>query len=299
MKSLIPRILVVAAMFLFVSCSKEVSKELSHDATPTQGDFYATIDGNQWNADSLQLILVNNNGVSISGLSKTGGEISMLLPEFKTGTFTLNAASLPFSFYVDVFGSLTDVYYSNSGSATGTVTIASIDTINHLVSGSFQFKLVNPSDNSIKNITNGVFSYVPYSKGSGSGTTTPPAGTDTLKAKADGILFNPYQITTSVGSGQLVLAGIATDGTTMALLMPDNITPGSYNLDFGTGTYIGIFNPPGVTVGLVSQANGTLTILSHNTVTKRIVGTFSFIATPISSGTPVTITEGYFSVTYQ
>jgi hypothetical protein len=272
---------------------------LSHDAIPTQGNFYATIDGKQWNADSLQLILVNNNGVTISGLSKTGGEISILIPEFKTGTFTLSAASLPFSFYVDVFGNLTDVYYSNSGSATGTVTIASIDSVNHLMSGSFQFKLVNPSNNSIKTVTNGVFSYVPYSKGTGTGTTPPPTGTDTLKAKADGILFNPYQITTSVGSGQLVLAGIATDGTTMALLMPDNITPGSYSLDFGTGTYIGIYNPPGVTVGLVSQTNGTLTIISHDPVAKRIVGTFSFIATPISSGTPVTITEGYFSITYQ
>jgi hypothetical protein len=299
MKSLLPRILIAAVMFLYVSCSKETSKELSHDAIPTQGNFYATIDGKQWNADSLQLILVNNNGVTISGLSKTGGEISILIPEFKTGTFTLSAASLPFSFYVDVFGNLTDVYYSNSGSATGTVTIASIDSVNHLMSGSFQFKLVNPSNNSIKTITNGVFSYVPYSKGTGTGTTPPPTGTDTLKAKADGILFNPYQITTSVGSGQLVLAGIATDGTTMALLMPDNITPGSYSLDFGTGTYIGIYNPPGVTVGLVSQTNGTLTIISHDPVAKRIVGTFSFIATPISSGTPVTITEGYFSITYQ
>jgi hypothetical protein len=200
---------------------------------------------------------------------------------------------------VDVFGSLTDVYYSNSGSANGTVTIASIDTVNHLISGSFQFKLVNPSDNSIRTVTNGVFSNIPYTKGAGSGNTPPPTGTDTLKANADGILFNPYQITTSLGSGQLVLAGIATDGTTMALLMPDNVTPGSYNLDFATGTYIGIYNPPGVTVGLVSQANGTLTIISHDTVAKRIVGTFSFIATPISSGTPVTITNGYFSVSYQ
>ena len=98
----------------------------------------------------------------------------MLLPEFKTGTYTLNASSLPFSFYANVFGSLTDVYYSNSGSAAGTVTITSIDTVNHLVSGSFQFTLVNPSDNSTKTVTSGIFSYVPYS--GGSGNTTPTSG---------------------------------------------------------------------------------------------------------------------------
>ncbi|HEY4965756.1 MAG TPA: DUF6252 family protein [Puia sp.] len=298
MKSLLPRNLLAAALFLFVSCSKEMSKELSHNVVITQGNFYATVDGNQWNADSLQLILVNNNGVTISGLSKTGAEISILIPEFKTGTYTLNASSLPFSFYVNVFGNLTDVYYSNSGSAAGTVTIASIDTLNHLVSGSFQFTLVNPSDNSTKSVTSGIFSYVPYSGGSGN-STPPPVSTDTLKANADGNPFSPFQITTNVASNQLVIAGITTDGTTMALLMPANITIGSYNLDFGTGIYIGIYNPPGVTIGLVSQANGTLNIISHDVVAKRIIGTFSFIATPISSGTPVTITEGYFSVSYQ
>ncbi len=298
MKSPLLRILIAASLFLFVSCSKEISKELSQGATPTQGDFYSTIDGRQWTADSLQLILVNNNGVTISGLSKTGDEISILLPEFKTGTYTLNAASLSFSFYVNVFGNLTDVYYSNSGSATGSVTIASIDTVHHLVSGSFQFTLVNPSDNSTKSVTSGIFSYVPYSGGSGT-TTPPPASNDTLTANVGANPFQTYQITTEVSSGQLVIAGIATDGTTMALLMPDNIIPGSYSFDFGTGSYIGIYNPPGVTVGLVSQNNGTLTIISHNAVNKRIIGTFSFIASPISSGTSVTITGGYFSITYQ
>ena len=298
MKSPLTRILIALALFLFVSCSKEMSKELSHDATPTQGNFYSTIDGKQWNADSLQLVLVDNNGVTISGLSKTGEEISILLPEFKTGTFTLNASSLPFSFYVNVFGNLTDVYYSNSGDATGTVTIASIDSVHHLISGSFQFVLVNPSDNSTKSITSGIFSYVPYTAGSGI-ITPPPSSKDTLNAKVDGNLFSPYQITTEVSSGQLIIAGITTDGSTMALLMPDNITPGTYSLDFGTGTYIGIYNPPGVTIGLVSQNNGTLTILSHDPVAKKIVGTFSFIASPISSGTPVTVSEGYFSITYQ
>jgi hypothetical protein len=297
MKSPLTRILIAIALFLFVSCSKEMSKELSHDAVPTQGNFYSTIDGAQWNADSLQLILVNNNGVTISGLSKTGDEISILLPEFKTGTYNLNATSLPFSFYVNVFGSLTDVYYSNSGTATGTVTIASIDSVHHLVSGSFQFTLVNPSDNSTKSVTSGIFSYVPYSGGSGS--VTPPTNKDTLEANVDGNLFNPYQITTEVSGGQLIIAGITSDGSTMALLMPDNITPGTYSLDFGTGIYIGIYNPPGVTNGLVSQNNGTLTIISHDTVAKKITGTFSFIASPISSGTPVTITEGHFSITYQ
>ncbi len=165
MKSRLPRIILAALLFLQVSCTKEESKESGHGTIPPQGNFYATIEGNQWDADSLQLIQVGNNGVMISGLSKTGIEISMVLPEFKTGTYTLNASSLPFAFYVNLLGSLTDVYYTNEGSAAGTVTISSIDTVNHLVSGNFQFTLVNPSDNSTKTVTKGVFSYIPYTGG--------------------------------------------------------------------------------------------------------------------------------------
>jgi len=298
MKSRLPRIIVAALLVLLISCSKEVSQETGHQTVPAQGNFYATIEGVQWDADSLQLIQVGNNGVIISGLSKTGIEISIALPTFKTGTYTLNASSIPFAFYVDLFGSLANVYYSNAGSASGNVTISSIDTTNHLVSGSFQFNLVNPSDNSSKSVTSGVFAYIPYSGGTVP-VTPPGTAIDTLKASVDGSLFTPFQITASATGGQLVVAGITSDGASLALLMPDNITPGSYNLDFGTGIYIGVYNPPGTTVGLVSQANGVLTIISHDTIAKRITGTFSFIASPISSGTPVTITEGYFSISYQ
>jgi hypothetical protein len=297
MKSCIPHLILAAIIFLFGSCSKELSNENGHGTTIQKGDFYATVDGKQWDADSLQLVQLNNYGVTISGLSKTGIEISMVLPEFKTGTYTLSAASIPFAFYVDLLGSLTDVYYSNSGTAAGTVTISSIDTVNHLVSGSFQFTLVNPSDNSTKSVTNGVFAYIPYTGGTGP-ITQPGTALDTLTAKVGTSLFSPFQITSSAAGGQLVIAGITTDGATLALLMPDNVTAGSYDFDFGTGIYIGVYNPPGTTIGLVSQASGTLKIITHDTVAKRITGTFSFIATPITSGTPVTITEGYFSISY-
>ena len=65
---------------------RRLSKETAKGTPIVNGDFYATIDGTQWNADSLQLALVSNNGFSITGLSKTGDQISMLLPDLKTGT---------------------------------------------------------------------------------------------------------------------------------------------------------------------------------------------------------------------
>ena len=79
MKSRLPRIILTAILVLLVSCSKELSQETGHQTTPAQGNFYATIEGVQWDADSLQLIQVGNNGVIISGLSKTGIDQNMSL----------------------------------------------------------------------------------------------------------------------------------------------------------------------------------------------------------------------------
>ena|ERR1700676_2688046 len=284
-------------LFSFLACTKEVSKENNGLVTgPGTSDFYATIDGKLWNADSLKLVLVSSNGVSINGLSKTGEQISMLLPTFKTGTYSLNALSVSYALYSNLLNNVASVFVSNSGKAGGTVTISSIDTVNHKVSGTFQFTLTNPADNSTKTITKGVFDYLTYS-GDTSGTVTPPgAALDTLLATVDGNKFIASTVQVSTSNGQLLIAGFS--GTQdIGLLIPPGLAPGTYNLDFATGMYIGIYNPsPSVT--LISQSSGVVTIISNNTVTKRMKGTFNFTASPVSSGTPAVITLGYFAVNY-
>jgi|SRR5450432_433385 hypothetical protein len=289
--------LILLILFSFIACSKEMSKENGHGTSPGVGDFYATIDGNLWNADSLQLVLVSSNGVSINGLSKTGDQVSMLLPVFKVGTFTLNAQSVEYALYANLLNNVANVYVSNSGTAGGTVTITSIDSVNHLVSGTFQFTLANPADNTTKTITKGVFDFVPYS-GDTSGTViTPPGGLkDTLQVTIDGNKFIASDVEVSNSGGQLLIAGFS--GTQdVGLFLPPTITAGIYNLDFATGLYIGIYNPDPATT-LLSISNGTVTIISNDTVNKRIKGTFNFTASPMGSGTPAVLTLGYFAANY-
>jgi hypothetical protein len=300
MKSLLSFNLFAILLFSIVSCSKEMSVE--HGSTPgtgTNGDFYASINGNQWSADSLQLVLVRDGVVTISGLSKTGGEISMILPMLKTGTYPVGGLSLSYALYVNLLDDPTKIYSSDASNASGTITISSIDTVNHLIGGSFQLNLVDLSDNSIGTITNGVFAHIPYSS-----TTTQQNGTgkDTLTAVVNGVQFTPPQVivqTTVSGSAQqLLVGGISADQSErLAILMPANITAGTYNMDFATGNYIGIYYPPtGET--LLSLASGSLTIISVNTVARRIKGTFYFTASPLTSGTPANISNGYFSINY-
>jgi Family of unknown function (DUF6252) len=300
MKSRLISIFLVVFLLSLIACKKETSNESGNNAGPAKGDFYATLDGKQWNADSIQLILVSSNGTAITGISRTGEEISMELPVFKTGTYMLGSQSPSYAVYGNLLTNSTNVYVSNSGTAGGTITISSIDTINQLVSGAFQFTLVNPADNSSVTITSGIFSYVPYGNGMGGGTNPPPVGgdADTLNATVDGVKFVSSDIIPSLTNGQLLIAGFSLSGSQdIGLLMPPEIKPGSYPLDFATGLYIGIYNPsPNVT--LISQNSGTLVILSHDIVAKKIKGTFDFTASPTGSGTSAVITQGYFSVNY-
>jgi hypothetical protein len=294
MKSRLTASLVFAILISLVSCTKELSKENGVTTQLLNGDFYATINGTQWNADSLQSVFVSSIGVAISGLGKDGEQITMLLPTFKTGTYTVDSTSLSLANYSNIIVNTTAIFVSNFSIANGTINITIIDTVKHLVSGTFSYMLINPLDNSQKTITAGVFNSVPYTGSAGNGSIGGLA--DTLEASMGGVPFNAAQVVTSISNGELFLAGISADGNSdLTLAMPPDVTPGTYNMDFVTGMYFGGYDAG---IVLLSQMNGTLTVISNDTVAKRISGTFSFIASPLTTGIPVTITNGYFSVSY-
>ena len=293
-RSRLIRCLVGIIFVSFVSCSKELSNEEGN--IPAASSFYATIEGNLWNADSLQSLFQINGGLSINGLSKTGDQISIVLSTFHTGVFTLGASSDSYAFYTNILAPVEVDYYSNVGTAGGTVTITSIDSINHLISGSFTLTLVNPDDNTTKTITSGVLNSVPYT---GSGIVIPPSNTtDTLKALVGGNTFDAAQILVQTTGMGMIIAGISNNGLqNLDLSMPTNITPGTYDLDFTTGTYAGLYYTD-VSDPLVSNMNGTLVIISNNTTTKTIQGTFSFTATSMINSNFISVTNGYFNVKY-
>jgi hypothetical protein len=297
MKPRITHLLLAAVLFSFFACTKELSKENGTNSGPLNGDFYATIQGVQWSADSLQLIVVNSNGLTtISGLSKTGALISMVLPKLQVGVYTLNAQSTPYAVYGNAFDT-TNIYLSNVGNASGTITITSIDTVNHLVSGNFSFTLVSPVDGTTKTVTAGVLAFVPYTGDTGTGSI-PPNITDTVQATIDGAKFFGAEVEATDSLGQLLIAGISADQTQdVGLLMPDAITPGTYSLDFATGQYIGFYNPS-LAITLLSQSNGTLTIISNDRTARRIKGTFAFTGSELMGTTTASVTQGYFAVSY-
>lgn len=280
----------------FVACTKEMSKEGNNSTGPGVGDFYATIGGKLWNADSLQQVLVSSNGIAINGISKTGDQISILLPDFKAGTYTLGAQSSNYALYANLLIPSANVYVSNAGAAGGTVTVSSIDTVNRVISGSFQFTLTNPADNSTETVAKGVFDYVPYTSGIVGVVPPPGASKDTMEVTVDANKFFASDVEISDSAGEMLVAGFS--GTRdVGLFFPSNITAGTYNLDFNTGLYIGVYNPD-ASITLLSQSGGTITIISNNTITRRISGTFNFVASPVGSGPTANLTQGYFVANY-
>lgn len=303
MKLRIAHFLLAAFLLSLIGCSKEVSLENGTGKGPAAVNFYATIDGKRWDADSTQLVVVDATSVSITGLSKTGAQMMLVVPQLKVGNYNISITSDAYALYVNVLEANPTFFYSNSAVTGGVISITVVDTVNRLVSGTFQFSLIDPSNSSSKIVTAGVFNNLPYTGDSGPIVVPPVAGADTLLATIDGVPFfaTVIQVVPSVATSQLLIGGIAANGTqAISLLVPANISSGTYSLDYATGKYVGFYYP-NPSVPLASVANGTLIIISNNTTIKRIKGTFSFNASApptLPSTQTAAITNGYFSVKY-
>jgi hypothetical protein len=177
---------------------------------------------------------------------------------------------------------------------SGSVTISSIDTVNHTISGTFSFTgWWGDAEANLPSVafTNGVFENLPYTT-----SATPTPGDDEyFKAKIGGTLKD-FPVTTALESGDLLnISG--TDPATMSfmnVIVDTDITPGIYQMadnpfDGPTATYqMG-------TVGYFAST-GTLTIISNTG--GYIKGTFSFNGADIDETSTIVVTEGEFNVGY-
>ena len=298
-KAIIYALLAVGCCWL-ASCKKETSIE---NANVAAGNFTAVINGVPWSAAASQEQATIIRGlINITGVSVGNQEISISITDTVTGVYTLNAQTPS----IGVYGSAdsSDLYaYSTSQSpdtskAGGTVTIAAIDTVNKTVTGTFAFKVYRTYDGQGKTIASGVFQQIPY-------TTTLPAGDphDTVTAAIDGGDWDAESIQASTLDGSLTLVGASADGSqSVALIFPDYASPGNYPLTSNSAipSYLAVYDE---VVNGANTANsgtsGSITILSNNTSTMRMTGTFQFSTNdPAVATSDHTITNGYFSVYY-
>lgn len=291
--------LVFGVLLTMLSCNKELSYENpSGSDSTTSANFTASIDGVNWSAAaSAEAASFLAGLTNLSGVSSDNQQLSIVLDDTVTGVYTLSQSSVSTAVFSD--NNTSDAYSSSQGSDTtqsgGTVTVTEIDRVNKTISGTFSFKLYRASDGKQKVFTNGVFNKLSYVD-----SLPAAAGTDTMNATIAGSAWVAQSILASSFSSSITVAGSKSDGSqAVGLVMPQNITTGTYSLNYSGLTYFGTYSPS-VSTGFASSS-GTLQILENNTSTRRVRGNFNFTAVdPTGSSTQsYQITNGYFSVTYQ
>ena len=294
---------IVAVLLLIIFCfgSNSCQKELSINdidsniVKPVTGSFKAKIDGIQFIADKLTGVTRALNTISIVGQSNDGQLIVLRVADSGVHVYTLDINS---SVNAGAYSKDNDfAYTTNQGNTSaesfGTLSITSIDAVNKTMSGTFSITVYRQTDSTQKIITEGVFDKISYTT-----TPIPPANSsDTFKVKVDGVDFPVYSILgTSVFNKISISASDQAVSKTVGLSFPDDIAPGVYTFTLFGPDYIGQYN---VGTSFLIASSGTLTILQHNTTTKRISGTFDFPAEEILGTNMAQLTEGYFSVIYQ
>ena len=197
------------------------------------------------------------------------------------------------------------LYNANTGgenltSNPGMITITELDTEEGVIVATFEFTGTDPlgGDPTVVAVTSGAMTI--YFEG------IPGSGPKPFTAEVDSMLYEPDP--TDVGVTTTLLAGvervtIATTfgGQSMSLTFPKNIIVGSYDMStslVNPENTVAIYNPmTGGNPSFVSSP-GVLTIESYDTMTGKIMGTFSFTAIDRSGGDPTTydVANGSFKV---
>lgn len=308
-------ILLLIASLSFVSCDDEplegtFSDELNIDEeagngsngnnVPFTGTFQVNIDGDLWIADNAAANIID--GVTnITGFKGSNGEaVIITLQTDQVGTYQFGPINGEFMLNGGAYnpGGGANAFVTDVNTPNGTVTISSIDTTNKLISGSFSFDALEFVNNTTKVLSGGVFTNVPYSDDLNDSN---PGG-NSFFAKVDGVEFQEDLVSGFEALGMVSISATKNSSETIGLSFTSGITTGTYSLALpGLGDASALYNYSQTAFGY--NGDGSVTITQHDTVNKRIVGTFSYVASTLNpqQGAPnsVNITEGSFDVNYQ
>jgi hypothetical protein len=298
------------SIVFFTSCIPNPTEDPDPPVPPFISHFKADYSDQTFYGTTTQAI-VNDDFLSITAMKGTGEFFQITVPNPEVGTYTWTdfdpsevgfamifsqgSGNVPYIAARDDIGPYADFPdYTD----TAQITITSIDTINKRVVGSFKFTGVRFADGGAavdtKVFTNGSFALQYLDE------APPGPANNTFTAKLDDNDFVPTAINGVNSNGRLSLIGRRGSVETIGLTLINTITPGDYDLDI-TGDYVGQYvrdmTPEGASFG---ADPGTVTIISHDTANKRIIGTFEMTATSfLAPGVTYEITEGVFDITYQ
>ncbi len=290
------------AAFISTSCETEpIDSAIDlNDFTDTNNPagpavFKADFSGSTWVAETTQANITNNT-ITIVGNKGTAGEgFAFQVSGTAIGTYSANENLMVYTPANSDYG-----YWSidvlNGTTNTGAVVITAVDTVNHTISGTFNFTGYW-SDTTVTNIlptvfTNGVFDNIPY-------TTESIANNDSFSAKFEGVDFvedniDAVQILNESNVPvELSIVGSKTNDDSIGIRFPYSLEVGTYSFASDTPSFGG----NAVINNILYHATvGTITIISKSST--RIKGTFSYTGYNFTEDATKQITEGTFDVEY-
>ena len=182
--------LIILTGFNFLSCSKKEQKGCkdpnagNYNQSATQDDnscsyqFSAKVDGvlfgNSAPSGNLIVQYGNENFSVLAYDSRISGEVIKQIAIFyspltTTGTYELNTSgtvispkTLKFGEYIEDNGGANQKIFGTDSTHTGTLVITKLDTINRLISGTFNFTALQDGGTAVINVTDGQFTDLEY-----------------------------------------------------------------------------------------------------------------------------------------
>ena len=278
------------------------SEEQGGGGTPITDEFFAKVDGVNFDAESITTSLNTIAGVSvvkIVAVNELGEIIRIDIPEDTgVGTYAMESLS-DGTKLISLFNPAT--IGENLTSNPGTINITKFNTFTGIIEATFEFTATDPLelDPTVAEITEGSFE-VDYISSPGDTVTS-------FTAFIDGQFFGPDSIFVgeSVFNGVSrfnITAIISDTGQKMGLFFPTDIEIGTYemtsNLINGSEKFCQYTPEIGVTTTYISSP-GTLTILDYNQDAGFIEGTFTYSAIDLTNPDQVyEITEGEFTLEF-
>jgi hypothetical protein len=149
---------IIVIILLLTSCSlEEIINELAPDMT-------AKINGTEWKA-SIPYSVIEDDKYILTGISLNGKSISITINGTSSGIYELSLTSTQCTaiYKESTSNSLDDAYLAISG----VVNLSAVDTDEKTISGTFSFTVIRDITESAIEITEGKFSYLPYTEDSG------------------------------------------------------------------------------------------------------------------------------------
>ncbi|RZJ70127.1 DUF6252 family protein [Flavobacterium sp.] len=289
-------IMAFVSVFNIVSCDVEqldpaVIPDPSNPNPTENGSFQVKVDGTQYTALTAQGFIAGG-AITIAATRANGDSFAFVIGGNTSGSYAANQNILMFTQSGSEDG-WQSVNPTNPGENTGSVVISSVNTTNHTITGTFQFKGYwnGTGDMAPKDFTEGTFT-VPYTDDLGGPST------NDFSALVDGTAFNATNVSAQESvNGSISVISIAgiSQNATISVIVNSDITVGNHPI--ATGSVI----TDGVQVMYLGAggSGGPATSGSVNITQKtadHIKGTFT--ATIEGQTANYQITQGSFDVAY-